>query len=342
LLLSIIIPVYNVEDYIEKCILSLQDQDILTNEYEIIIINDGSPDNSRDIILGLEKKAANIVFIDQENMGVSTARNRGIKAAKGKYIVFIDPDDYVVVGSLRKILDSTIAQNAQVAFLGYKFLNADNSVKKEILYRQEEGKIFIGIQAYFIARGDGTVDPDRSVGILFERSYINENNLEYIKDVPYLEDGEFLVRVLCLAERCIFSSDPFYIRTTRPGSATNSNLFYSDRAIEGFIKASANLLRYRQTHTLTREQDRFLNQPSCKFILLAANSSLYNTERLKLNDVIQKLKVLGVNKCSLAGCNKYYKRDGFFFNLSPLVYKMYKPVWSMVDNIYFRLFKNHP
>jgi glycosyltransferase involved in cell wall biosynthesis len=342
LLLSIIIPVYNVEDYIEKCILSLQDQDIPADQYEIIIINDGSPDNSRDIILDLLKRWGNIVFIDQENRGVSAARNRGIKTATGKYIVFIDPDDYVVAGCLKKILQSAMSQNAQVAFLGYKFLNADNTVKKEILYTGKEGKIFIGTQAYFFARGDGTVDPDRSVGILYERAFINENNLGYIKDVPYLEDGEFIVRVLCLSERCIFSPDPFYIRTTRPGSATNSNLFYSDRAIEGFIKASENLLHFRQTRALTKDQYLFLNQPSCKFVLLAINSSLYNTEKLKLRDVTRKLKMLGLSKCSLAGCNKYYKRDGFFFNLSPIIYAMYKPVWSMVDSIYFRLFKTHP
>jgi glycosyltransferase involved in cell wall biosynthesis len=81
--LSVIIPVYNVEEYIEKCILSLQHQDIPEADYELIITNDGSPDNSLSIIRNLKKSYSNIVLIDQENQGVSIARNNAIARATG-------------------------------------------------------------------------------------------------------------------------------------------------------------------------------------------------------------------------------------------------------------------
>ena len=340
--LSIIIPVYNVEDYIEKCILSLEVQDISSSDYEIIVINDGSPDNSREIILKLSRQFSNIILIDQENKGVSSARNAGIDQATGEYLLFIDPDDYVEANSFLRILKAATENIAQVVFLGYKFLNADHSIKKQVFFTEEKGRMYAGVDAYAVSRGDGTTDPDRSWAILYKRNFINSNQLRNIADVPYLEDGEFIARVLCLAERCIFEGGPFYFRTTRKGSATNSGLFYSDRAIKGFIRAADNLFKFQQNKSLIESQREFLNQPISKFVLLAVNSSMANNSGLNLNEVITTLEKLGLVKCPLKGCNKYYRRDGFFFNISPSVYTIYKPVWSVIDKIYFRLFKVHP
>src|SRR5690606_24149359 len=94
--LSIIIPMYNVEPYIERCLSSLQDQDIPMEEYEIICINDGSPDNSREVVIRFQRQNKNIILIDQSNQGVSKARNNGINVARGKYLLFVDPDDYII------------------------------------------------------------------------------------------------------------------------------------------------------------------------------------------------------------------------------------------------------
>ena len=91
--LSIIIPMYNVERYVNKCLLSLEDQDIPMEDYEIICINDGSPDNSREVVIRLQKEFNNIILIDQENQGVSCARNAGINSACGEFVLFIDPPE---------------------------------------------------------------------------------------------------------------------------------------------------------------------------------------------------------------------------------------------------------
>ena len=97
--LSIIVPAYKVDAYIEKCISSLEDQDIPKEEYEIIVINDGSPDRCSEIVEGLQKEFSNIILINQENQGVSMARNNGIKIAQGEFIMPVDPDDYVIPNS---------------------------------------------------------------------------------------------------------------------------------------------------------------------------------------------------------------------------------------------------
>uniref|UniRef100_UPI0030DB473E glycosyltransferase family 2 protein n=1 Tax=uncultured Imperialibacter sp. TaxID=1672639 RepID=UPI0030DB473E len=101
--LSIIVPVYNVEEYLERCVRSLEDQDIPRSDYEIIVVNDGSPDNSKEVVERLQRELSNIILINQENQGVSMARNAGIDRASGEYLVVVDPDDYVAPNSFASI-----------------------------------------------------------------------------------------------------------------------------------------------------------------------------------------------------------------------------------------------
>ena len=93
--LSYIIPLYNSAEWLEKCLYSVLNQDIPKSEVEIICVNDGSPDNSADIVREIAKEHPCIIVIDQENQGPSGARNTGMRAATGKYLCFVDPDDFV-------------------------------------------------------------------------------------------------------------------------------------------------------------------------------------------------------------------------------------------------------
>ena len=98
---SIIVPAYNTEKYIDKCLKS-----IFSNTYknfEVIIVNDGSTDKTEDIINKYIKKYDNIIYIKQKNMGLSLARNNGVKKATGDYLLFIDSDDYVEKNLLENI-----------------------------------------------------------------------------------------------------------------------------------------------------------------------------------------------------------------------------------------------
>ena len=90
MILSIIIPVYNVEQYIGKCLDSCLNQDLPKDEYEIVVVDDGSPDNSSSIVEGYMKKYSNIRLIHRENGGLSAARNTGLKEAKGENERFVD------------------------------------------------------------------------------------------------------------------------------------------------------------------------------------------------------------------------------------------------------------
>lgn len=116
--ISIIIPVYNAAQYIRRCIDSILEQDF--EDYEIILVNDGSSDSSLDILREFEKNNKNIRVIDQSNSGASVARNKGIEVAKGTFIMFIDIDDYISSDYLSTFFDSITTLEADIVIGGFK------------------------------------------------------------------------------------------------------------------------------------------------------------------------------------------------------------------------------
>lgn len=108
--ISVIVPVYNVEKYIEKCLDSLVNQTL--KDIEIIIVNDGSKDNSDEIIKRYQEKYDNIIYLTKENGGLSDARNYGIPYAKGEYIAFLDSDDYVECNIYEKMYNNAKENNS--------------------------------------------------------------------------------------------------------------------------------------------------------------------------------------------------------------------------------------
>ena len=117
--LSIIVPVYNVEKYVEKCLESLCGLKI---ENEIIVVNDGTKDSSLEIVERFKEnhKNENIIIISQENQGLSEARNNGLKAAKGEYISFIDSDDFVDTENYEKFINEVTEDKVDIGIVIYK------------------------------------------------------------------------------------------------------------------------------------------------------------------------------------------------------------------------------
>lgn len=316
-LLSIIIPIYNVEKYIEKCLRSLEYQDIPKEKYEILCINDGSVDKSCEIVLKVQKEFENIILINQENQGVSRARNRGINCADGKYLLFIDPDDYVDHNSFNRVLHNAETRDAEVSFLGFTILNIDGTIRNRNFNEHHSNMVYKGIEAYYLSRGEGFNDPDRMWAVLLKSEFINFHNLRYLPNLPFLEDGELIARILSLANRCIFEGHSFYQRTTRPGSATNSDLFFSQKATSGFLLAASNLRNFRDHQLLNKQQKTFLNQPIAKFVLLAINSGAQWNRLKELKSIIKILKNSGFGRIEIEGCYQIYRFCGIVYNISP-------------------------
>ncbi|GAF03245.1 glycosyltransferase family 2 protein [Saccharicrinis fermentans] len=327
--LSVILPMYNVEPYVERCIRSLENQDIPYDEYEIICVNDGSPDHCKQLIERLQREFSNIVLIDQVNQGVSKARNNGMDHAKGKYVLFVDPDDFVDANSLGRILTYAEQQNTQVTFLGFSILDEYNHVQHQVFSEQLVGKVYPGTEAYHASRQSDPPDPDRIWAILFDREFMNKNKLRFIPNIPYLEDGEFLVRIMFLASKCNFEGKSFLQRTTRPGSATHSNLFNTERAVNGFLIAAHNLMNFRSVQSLLNKDVEFINQSIVKFVILSIHSVVGITRLTKIFKINSMLKHKGLGKLEINGCSRFYTSLGRLYNISPFLLYAYLSLRSV-------------
>jgi glycosyltransferase involved in cell wall biosynthesis len=326
-LFSIIIPMYKVADHVTRCIESLQNQDIDKNQYEIICINDGSPDNCQEVVENLQKKYSNIVLINQVNQGVSMARNNGIAIAKAKYILPIDPDDYVVPNSLGRIASLVQTNNYQVFYLGFEIFDANQKSIWKTNYTKQENKTFSGVEGYFEARGFEVKDPDRSCAIVYDKQLLNDYKIDYPKNVPYLEDGLFLAKVFTVATSVGFDNQIFYQRTTRKGSATNSKLFFSEKAINGFILAINDIKNFAANNNLVRTQQQLVNHVVAKFVLLPMSPFINKLDFFGYLKIIRLLRSNGVNKIEADGVRQPYKKLSFSFN--------FNKVWFFIYYIYF-------
>ena len=335
-LLSIIVPMYNVAEYLPRCIESLAEQDLSFEEYEIICVNDGSPDNCSEIVRELQKRVPNITLLEQENQGVSVARNNAMAIAKGKYIMMIDADDYIKENSLLRIVSLAEKIEYDILYLGLIDFSFEGKTMYTTQYTPLENKIFDGIEGYFASRGTQVQLPDRSAGILFRKKLLYDFQISYPKDVPYLEDGVFLGKVFVVAKKVAFDNADFYQRMNREDSATNSNVFFSQKAIDGFLHAVKNIKEFDDEHYFTKEQKGLINHLIAKYVLLTVTPSISKYNYREYSAIIKKLEKVNVDKVNVNGLRFLYRRHMLAFNFSTTFFPFYLKIYNKFMSNVFR------
>ena len=210
-LVSIIVPVYNVEKYIDKCLNSLVNQTL--KEIEIIVVNDGTKDNSQKIIDKYTKKYSFVKSYIKENGGLSSARNYGLKHAKGEYIAFVDSDDYVELDMYEKMYKKAVSKNFDMVVCNLKYIYPDKSVKaysniSHDLYTLEE-----------IKRSMLYVYPSAWNKIYNKRLF--DSKIEFKKNIWY-EDVEFLYRLYPYIDSIGVVDEFCYNYVQREGAITST------------------------------------------------------------------------------------------------------------------------
>lgn len=321
MLLSIIIPAYNVEPYIERCLLSLHHQDISNEDYEIIVVNDGSPDGLQMVVERLLDTIPNLILVNQENQGVSGARNNAISIAKGKYILPIDPDDYVVENSLKEILERAESLDADISYLMFEKIADDGEVIWSTNFKNYANEVSQDLNSFFATKGEKNVlsDPDRTWAVLYKKEILCEMMEPYPLKVPFLEDAIFLAKVFCLSKSMAFLDGRFYQRTIRPGSATNSNLIYTEGAKIGFELGFKHLMDFKskiQKSNIDAQRMAYLNQVMIKFQVLHLNSEMRLNNRQLFEKIISNYskQLKGIE---LKGIRSPYKFLGFAIKYFP-------------------------
>lgn len=220
-ILSVIVPVYNVEIYLAKCLESLLKQDLSIDDYEIIVVNDGSTDNSLVISEKYSEKHSNLLVINQENKGLSGARNAGLKKAKGKYILFIDSDDYILENSLKLLIETIDKKKLDMLRFNYANVNEAYQVipkKKNATYNISYSENILSGQDFLTEELGWAC---YAVQFLINRDFLLKNELHFRNGI-YFEDVEWLVRALLIAKRVSSIDKEVYFYLQRQGSIVRS------------------------------------------------------------------------------------------------------------------------
>lgn len=266
--LSIIIPVYNTEAYLRRCLDSCLHQDLPTDQYEIIAVNDGSTDGSLEILRLYESNHQNIKVLSQNNQGLSVTRNNGVAIAKGKYLWFVDSDDWIKENCLQGLC--TNADGANILIMDSHYVVSSNCID----LRKEK----------WVA----------SQGYLFEYKFWIDHQFRFEKGI-YFEDLHLIPIILCSTENIRHAVDPVYYYEQREGSIMRSNskkhcldLIYIMHSLYSFLLKDNNHGRNEILYYLISAFNAFIDRVS----VLGAHdrSCLYDT--LKHDELFNKLGLL--------------------------------------------------
>ena len=214
--ISVIIPVYNVEKYIEDCLSSVIEQTVPFDE--IIIVNDGSIDGSGKICREYQSAHPEIILIEQNNIGLSEARNNGMKRATGDYIVFVDSDDWVSIDMCETIQKTIADHDVDVVYYASQIVKEISIKIPYDAYARDEAFANIVMSGFDSLK---KMFPDgyqmSAVMAAYRTCFLKENNIDFIKNILY-EDRYFSLRVITEAQKVIYITNKLYIRRFRKSS----------------------------------------------------------------------------------------------------------------------------
>lgn len=232
--LSIIIPVFNTEAYLEKCVLSC-----LGGDSEIVIVNDGSTDGSPALARKLAGKHPGITVISQENAGLSAARNAGLRVAKGDYVWFVDSDDSLTEGSAEWAC--TTIKDHPCDYISVAARNNGTGPLRNVLPEGgSPAEIFRSLKWL-----------DCATMYIWRRGFLQDKGLSFMEGI-FFEDSELIPRALFMADSCHVSNRPSYDVLVREGSITRSR---NTRKAYDRIKVADSLLSFRNENA-SEDADR--------------------------------------------------------------------------------------
>ena len=319
-LISVIVPVYKVEKFLNRCVESIVNQTY--KNLEIILVDDGSPDNCPKMCDEWAQKDKRIKIIHQKNSGVSSARNNGIKQATGDYIAFVDSDDWIEPETYESVLNLALSENADLTFFKYLLIdeNGNKQYLNEINLCKEKIK---NLEYYFLLNSRNGNDSHTIMGsivrVLFKSNIIKD--MSFNTNLKLAEDLLFLLHVLAKTDR-ISVCDKYYY-----------NYFFNVNSASRLISKQyfINLKTYYETF-----KDYFISN-DIKLLHLINNQYLYNNvmQRIYNKNYIKELKELLKNDKTFIMClnkNDYKKIKTYNLNKAAKLrnFLLYHKMWRII------------
>lgn len=248
-ILSIIVPVYNVEKYLRKCLDSIFDQTI--DNFEVICVNDGSTDSSADILDEYAKKHGNMIVFNQENGGLSMARNSGMKLATGKYIGFVDSDDFVDPNMFLSMVERAEQDNSEIVISNPYIY--DMLTERTYVYRNMVDFFRLSLLGAFSPLNHSKVF--EYIGAwdkIYLTEFIKNNNLTFpVKRI--FEDAPFTYKALSIAQRVSVIKESYYYYRKNAGGSITDKERVNDNYKYDFLRNSKEIKEFLKEHNCYKQ-----------------------------------------------------------------------------------------
>ena len=314
---SIIVPVYKVEKYIRECIESIVCQD---GEWELILVDDGSPDGCPAICDEYAAKDERVRVIHKENGGVSTARNIGLDAAKGDWIWFVDGDDYIKENSIRQILSYiNKCRDCDLIQMGMQYFT-DGEYNKSVSVKEYLNKGKSDLLLHNVCF--------HNPRMLFKRSLIEENKIKFTSGVRVAEDQEFQLKCMMKSNYPIQIPIDSYVYRQRLGSATH-DANTEKRIVDDTLIVLNNLYNYIVSNNISPE-DWLQNR-----LLIMVRSLLYaasNVRNLDKKHIKNELRVL-ITKYRNAGFNCFKTPKIYIASFNLTLYFLLNKIYLKIKGL---------
>ena len=281
--ISVIIPIYNSEKYLKRCLDSIINQTI--RELEIICVDDGSTDNSLQTLNKYSKRDNRIIIINRENLGVSAARNAGLKIAKGKYIGFVDSDDWIHLDFFEKLYTAAEKYKADAACTGIKRCYESGKIIDKLKVHQEQILITVAEKYKFLEIPKKCYLWNK----IYKKSELDRQQLLFKENIDMCEDVFFLIRFLYFSVKVITVPNTYYYYWVNNKSVSRT---MSDKNQIDKLAARADFIQFsREHHIICDEKFYVKNKTFYKFLGIPI-LKIYEWETIK----------------------KYYLKKGFLFD----------------------------
>lgn len=315
--LSIIVPIYNVEDYISRCALSLYNQTASKDDYEVVFVNDGTKDNSirvlRDVIDF--NATPNFHIVEKDNGGLSSARNYGIKHSSGEYTWFVDSDDWVDEDSVERIIP---------LLNGIDALHFPSYYKEDVLGSRIRSIKSEGHNGCLLTMGSYQYPAQLTI---YRYDYLKKNNLKFHEGI-LMEDLHFSPRALYFASKLSISTFPVYHYFQRGDGIMKSKV--SAKRIMDRIWISHDLYKFSNEHV---SKDFRCRWREC--VVVDVNAIMYDACRSKNREIMEIAKsYINNNKC-LTDCLKYSrnKNNRLWYYLSKVCLNNFYFIYCLLYKI---------
>ncbi len=334
--LSIIIPFYNVEKYIAECLNSVYAQDIPETDYEVICVNDCSPDYSRAIVLEYQKNHSNLILIEHEtNKMLGAARNTGLRAAKGKYIWFIDSDDYIEKNALKELLEVAIDNKLEILKFNSRRFNEKYDFS-DFMKLPIKTTVIKGVEycEKYLLNNWNLLTWSK----IFKTEYLIKNNLLFPENV-FFEDNFHSIKSYFLSQRFMYiNTTVYYYRINQNSIMTSSNIWGAKKMADRF-EYNINSIDFIDKHDIEINRKFKLDLINCYVWALSKyRKTIINFSLKELREFY--LYIGSVNESLL---KKYMNRSIYYFytrpNIITPVSQLIKPITLTI--LFFKKVKNN-